>query len=1487
MELSRGILKNFAKITDDSSKKTASTSVHATAVVADGQKYAKIDGSNVLTPIAETTDVQTGDRILVTVENHTAVVIGNFTYPPSARNEQKALEESTRASSTANSAIEKATEAQSLAADANTLSAQANTSASQAIASAQQASTLAQNAQAAASDANTKSDSAIASATSSLEQSAAAQKQLDALKAEVETVQGDVADARAEAIASVNAVKEEISVNYAKKTDVTTVEGFLKAEITKSVAELQSTISEQYTAKSDSVALEERLQSQITQNADSISSVVSRTTKLETDTSEAQKQIDAAKASAAEAQSTADAAQAAAKTAKDNADAAQSAAETAQANASAAQATADAARAKADAANTAASNAQTDLNNAKANLTEVTNRVGATEEEIAAAQKAVDDAQAAADQAIANAASANSAAATAQSAADKAKADAANAQSAAATAQTKADNASAAAATAQAAADKAQADADALKSRVTKCETSITQNAEAITLRATKTELTDQINTASQAIIDNLEDNYYTKTQTDSAIQVKADSILSTVSSTYQTKNAMANYSTTTQMNTAINQKADSIAQSVSATYATKSSLETANSNITSLTSRVQTAESKLTKDGLTTIVGDYYTATTYASFYGNGSRQLYCWLCQIKTNGAYINTPTVIEINQRGYGYSLCEIKFNSENSTDPSLYSIRKTGTPEWRIVKSATSTWDVYVKKSEAYDGITVTGFTKGAVPSVTWKCENADIPSGTTIATQLAGMYGVDSTSGGTSGSNSLITSGAVYSKTSAIETIATQTADKFNWLVKSGTSSTDFTLTDRTATLVANAINLQGLVTFDGLSSSAKNSIIDSVQVGGRNLIISKNAVFGYVNDNGNISYTNQYKATDYISVTPGDTLIFQFWSPTVARVWIDDTYFDSNKIYIKGYGGAWYENDTYYLLKFIVPSGASYIRVSYSWSEDFKYKLEKGNKATDWTPAPEDVDSSISAVDTALANLCYDSNKTYIDGGKIYTGTIAAAQIASKTITSDKLSVSTLSAITANLGTVTAGIIKSADYAYTSGNFTDAGMWIGLNSGNSGIWSKNFTIKSDGSLFLKGTITATSGNIGGFTIGSSALYNNTTALAGAANSVYVGTDGISCGTTFKVTKAGALTASSGTIGSMTITSSYLYKGSGSSQAGLGGKYAFWAGADQSATGVFPFSVTYDGVVTAKDLTLYQDESSTCAISIYDSMNNQVLSFAGADGNNVVILSDCWFNKSLNVAGGITTDGNIVPNTSDTYDLGSSSQPFSYLFTDGIRIGRTDYSAGAGFVNTRWKDGSAHNILYRSSDGLTSTVGWVGSSSYATILKLNGRTVQVQNSSGTSTLSDERLKKDIRKLDAWENFYLDLEPIAYKYKDGSSGRNHMGFLAQQVEKALLNNDLTSQDFGGLIKYDVNPDDEDSWHGYKTEYGLIYTEFTALNTYMTQKNVKAVKDLNHRFTVLDGKVNSTYARMASAEERIDKLEKENIQLKARIAQLESAA
>lgn len=47
----------------------------------------------------------------------------------------------------------------------------------------------------------------------------------------------------------------------------------------------------------------------------------------------------------------------------------------------------------------------------------------------------------------------------------------------------------------------------------------------------------------------------------------------------------------------------------------------------------------------------------------------------------------------------------------------------------------------------------------------------------------------------------------------IKTVEEQTAEKFSWLVESGTNSTNFTLTDRTIELISDNIDIQGIVTF--------------------------------------------------------------------------------------------------------------------------------------------------------------------------------------------------------------------------------------------------------------------------------------------------------------------------------------------------------------------------------------------------------------------------------------------------------------------------------------------------------------------------------------------------------------------------------------------------------------------------------------------------------------------------------------------------
>lgn len=176
---------------------------------------------------------------------------------------------------------------------------------------------------------------------------------------------------------------------------------------------------------------------------------------------------------------------------------------------------------------------------------------------------------------------------------------------------------------------------------------------------------------------------------------------------------------------------------------------------------------------------------------------------------------------------------------------------------------------------------------------------------------------------------------------------------------------------------------------------------------------------------------------------------------------------------------------------------------------------------------------------------------------------------------------------------------------------------------------------------------------------------------------------------------------------------------------------------------------------------------------------------------------------------------------------------------------------------KWADGANHNLVERSADGLTSGFGWAGSSTYKTIAKLRSQTVQVANSSGTTTLSDERLKKGWRSLDGYDAFFDALSPQAFQYIDGSSGRYHLGFGAQSVERALADSGLDNLDFGGLVRFPVPLQSED-WRGYDEEYGLIYTEFVALLTDQVQRLKRRVAELEERQTVLE-------RRLAILEER----------------------
>lgn len=242
------------------------------------------------------------------------------------------------------------------------------------------------------------------------------------------------------------------------------------------VKNLSNTVEKTYATKST-----------VNQLSDRIEQTVSSVEEVRTDAS-------AAKTTADNAKKAADDAAAAANTAHETATAAQTAANKAQEHATSAATAASTAKANADAAQAAANKANASLADAQKNLETLQNRADVTDEELTAAKKAVASAQTAADSANSAATKAKELANTAQSTADTAKQNAATAQSKANAAASAASTAQSTADTAKANAKKAQDDVDALKNRVTKAETSIKQNSDAIALRATKTEVTSAVN---------------------------------------------------------------------------------------------------------------------------------------------------------------------------------------------------------------------------------------------------------------------------------------------------------------------------------------------------------------------------------------------------------------------------------------------------------------------------------------------------------------------------------------------------------------------------------------------------------------------------------------------------------------------------------------------------------------------------------------------------------------------------------------------------------------------------------------------------------------------------------------------------------------------------------------------------------------------------------------------------------------------------------
>lgn len=354
-----------------------------------------------------------------------------------------------------------------------------------------------------------------------------------------------------------------------------------------------------------------------------------------------------------------------------------------------------------------------------------------------------------------------------------------------------------------------------------------------------------------------------------------------------------------------------------------------------------------------------------------------------------------------------------------------------------------------------------------------------------------------------------------------ETIANQTANKFSWIVKSGTSSSNFEITDRLMNLVSANINLDGVVSFMNTAKGDGRKNLYNLDYSSFENVASQEDAICYAKDNGvtsvgidssvsydgdkslKISYTT---ANLNSSTTPlylgSSTNNYGCVKIQAGKQYILSCYVKSDSttgmfmIDIQGHDTPDTKTDGLYLSNIDprrLPGSSTYVDLNTNWQRAVcAIKVADNVTGLYWSVVPliwgrpssssapktfnvwvdcimlEEVDSISNEPGTYILD-----KETIIDGGSIKTDTITGNQILAGSITADKIATDA---------------IKSHNYISSGGT---QGSFLNLGDGS--FTSPNLSWDANGNLIAKnanlsGEITATKGTIGGWSIISNSFF---------------------------------------------------------------------------------------------------------------------------------------------------------------------------------------------------------------------------------------------------------------------------------------------------------------------------------------------------------------------------------------------------------------
>ena len=149
--------------------------------------------------------------------------------------------------------------------------------------------------------------------------------------------------------------------------------------------------------------------------------------------------------------------------------------------------------------------------------------------------------------------------------------------------------------------------------------------------------------------------------------------------------------------------------------------------------------------------------------------------------------------------------------------------------------------------------------------------------------------------------------------------------------------------------------------------------------------------------------------------------------------------------------------------------------------------------------------------------------------------------------------------------------------------------------------------------------------------------------------------------------------------------------------------------------------------------------------------------------------------------------------------------------------------------------------------------------------------RVYAADGTIRTSDKNCKAEIHHItEAYENMYMEIEPVTYRYKNiyayDDHDRTHCGVISQQVNEAALNNGLSSMSFAGICKDTL---DTPMPNGQTELWSICYDEFIGLNIHMTQKAHHRIDSLTEENQKLKDDILSLQGEIAIIKQKLEEL------------------